>query len=65
MEKIMEFLNNHIVQTVLMSLWMLLEYWLGKTDIIKSGSSLEIVLSGIKKLLELLGIKKKPDTFLK
>lgn len=33
------------------------EYWLGKTDAVKSGSVAEIVLSGIAKALSALGVK--------
>jgi len=65
MEKILEFLNNHLVQAILMSLWILLEYWLGKTTLIKPGSTLEIVLSSAKKLLEMLGIVKPKANLLK
>lgn len=43
------------------SLFMLLEYWLGKTTLIKPGSTLEVILSGVKKVLEIIGFKKPVD----
>jgi len=54
LEKIMELLNNHLVQAIGIFLLMALEYWLGKTEIVKAGSTLEAILLGIKKLLSLV-----------
>ena len=39
-------------------LLLLLEYFLGKTDLVKAGSTLELIINVIKKLLEALGVKK-------
>ena len=41
---------------VAIAAWVLLEYWLGKTDKTKSGSALEIVYN----LLKAIFLKKKP-----
>ncbi len=65
MDKILEFFQNGYVLGALISLDWLLEYWLGRTDLIKSGSKLEIVLSGVKKILEFVGLKKPPATLIK
>lgn len=54
LEKIMELLSNHVVQAVGVFLLMGLEYWLGKTEIVKAGSTLEAILLGAKKLLSLV-----------
>jgi hypothetical protein len=56
--KVIEFLQSHIIESILASVYLLIEFWLGKTDLVKSGSTLELVLSWIKKILELLKIKK-------
>lgn len=61
MEQFLEFLQSHWVQSIGVSLWMLLEFWLGKTEVIKPGSTLEVVLSGAKRVLELFGLKKKQE----
>lgn len=53
-EKIMELINNGHVQSVGFFLLMALEYWLGKTETVKPGSTLEAVLIGAKKLLNLV-----------
>lgn len=61
MNAIMEFFKSDLAQAILMSLWLLIEYWMGKTSLIKAGSTLELVLNSVKKLLEMLGIKKPTD----
>jgi len=53
-EKLMEFLSNHNVQAIGFFLLMALEYWLGKTEVVKPGSTLEAILLGAKKLLDLV-----------
>lgn len=62
MNKIMSFLQSHAVEIILSALWVNLEYFLGRTDLVKAGSTLELVLNAGKtavgKLLEF--IKKKP-----
>lgn len=59
MDKIGEFFQNNLVEAILISVWMLLEYWLGRTDVVRSGSTLETILNVFKKILELFGFKKK------
>jgi hypothetical protein len=58
MENILEWLKKEWVVAVAGALYVLIEYWLGKTTLVKPGSALEVVLSGIKKVLELLGLIK-------
>lgn len=58
-EKFIELLNNHVVQAVAVFLLMSLEYWLGKTEVVKPGSTLEAILMGVKKILDLV-FKPKP-----
>jgi uncharacterized membrane protein len=58
MENILEWLKKEWVVAVAGALYVLIEYWLGKTTLVKPGSELEVVLSGIKKVLELLGLIK-------
>lgn len=65
MEAVLEFLKSEWVIAVALFLNEAIEYWLGKTSLIKSGSKVELILSGIKKLLELFGIGKKDPKILK
>jgi uncharacterized membrane protein len=65
MEAVLEFLKQEWVMAVIGALYVLLEYWLGKTTLVKPGSTLEAILSGIKKLLELFGLGKKDPKILK
>jgi len=58
-EKFIELLNDQVVQAVAVFLLMSLEYWLGKTELVKPGSTLEAILMGIKKILDLV-FKPKP-----
>ena len=61
MEVILEFLKQEWVMAVATAVLLLVEYWLGKTNLVKPGSTLEVVLTLLKKLLELFGIKKPED----
>lgn len=56
--KILDFVHGHMAQTILGFVYMLVEYFLGKTEIVQAGSVLEMVLNSIKWVLEKLGIKK-------
>lgn len=56
--KVMAFIQGNMVQTIGMFLFMCIEFWLGKTELVKSGSTLELILNTVKKVLELLKIKK-------
>jgi len=54
----MEFLNKAIsfLKSGQVDMWMVfiilvVEFWLGKTEVVKPGSTLEVVLSSIKKVL--------------
>lgn len=55
---ILEFFQSNLVVVIGGALYLLIEYFLGVTDLVKSGSTLELVLNGIKKALEFLKIKK-------
>jgi hypothetical protein len=56
--KVMEFVQGNVIQVIGGFLYLAVEFWLGKTDLVKSGSTLELVLNWIKKILEFLKIKK-------
>lgn len=56
-----EFLKSDLFIGIVAALWAVIEYVLGKTDLVKSGSVLELVLRGLIKLFEALGLKKKPS----
>ena len=45
-------------QMVLAALFAILEYWLGTTDLIKAGSTLELIWNAVKGLLKFLPLKK-------
>lgn len=59
-DKIFAFLKQDIVMAVIVSLYMLIELWLGKTEIVKPGSVLEAVLLFIKKVLGFIKGKVDP-----
>lgn len=61
LDQIINFFHSYWAEAIAGSVLLLVEYWLGKTDKVKPGSTLEVVLSGVKKVLELLGFKAKPD----
>lgn len=56
MPAIIAFFTSH--PAIFGSIYVLVEYFLGKTDLVKSGSVLELVLSGIAKVFEAFGLKK-------
>ena len=56
--KIIAVFNAEWIQAVLVFLLLVVEFWLGKTTLVKPGSTLEAIFLGIKKFLELLKIKK-------
>lgn len=56
--KIIELLKSDLVQAIGLFLLMVTEFWLGRTSLVKAGSTLEAIFSGVKKVLEVLGIKK-------
>ena len=60
MDKINEIIHSQAMLYVLGGLWVVLEFILGKTSLVKAGSTLELVLNGLKKLLQLAGIGKDP-----
>ena len=55
---IKEFIGNISYEQIIVTLLLAVEYWLGKTDMVKPGSTLEAILNGLKYLLEML----KPKT---
>lgn len=38
-------------QSLLLILWSAVEYWLGKTSLVSAGSTLELILNGIRALI--------------
>jgi hypothetical protein len=48
----LEFLKSEQVAMWMVFVLMVVEFWLGKTEIIKPGSTVEVVLVGIKKVLD-------------
>lgn len=55
---VLEFFQSNLIQVIGGALFLLVEYFLGVTGLVKSGSTLELVLNWIKKILEFLKIKK-------
>ncbi len=49
--KAMEFLKSAQVDMWMVFILMVVEFWLGKTEVVKPGSTLEVILSGIKKVI--------------
>ena len=52
--KILEFLKSAHIDVWVVFILMAVEYWLGKTEVVKPGSSIEVVLSAIKKVAEFI-----------
>lgn len=59
--KALEFLKSSQVDMWAVFILLVVEFWLGKTEVVKPGSTIEVVLSGIKKVLSfvkgLIGVK--------
>jgi hypothetical protein len=56
--KIIALFSNGWVQVIAAFIYMSVEFWLGRTDVVKPGSVLAVILAGIVKVLEFLKIKK-------
>jgi hypothetical protein len=52
--KVLEFLKGDLIAVWMVFVLMVVEFWLGKTEMVKPGSTLELILSGIKKVLDFL-----------
>ena len=52
MAKVMAFFQSAHVDAYIVFILMAIEYWLGKTEMVKPGSSLEAILMGIKKVID-------------
>jgi hypothetical protein len=52
--KIVEFFKSAHVEMWVVFLLVTVEYWLGKTEIVKPGSTLEMILATVKKVAEFL-----------
>jgi hypothetical protein len=50
--KVIEFLKSGTVSSLVVFLLMCVEFWLGKTDVVKAGSTIELILNSIKKVLD-------------
>ena len=55
---VIEFFKSHQVEAVVAFIALSIEYWLGKTDMVKPGSMLEVVLMSIKKAIDFIRGKK-------
>jgi hypothetical protein len=53
------FLKSEMFLYIAGALYVIVEFILGKTTLVKPGSVLELVLSGIVKILQALGVVKK------
>lgn len=60
-QSIMAFFQSNLVASIAGFLFLAIEYWLGKTDLVKPGSTVEVILSSLAKVLEFLKLKPKPD----
>lgn len=49
--KVLAFLKSGHVDAIVVFVLLAVEYWLGKTEMVKPGSTVEVVLNGIKKVL--------------
>jgi len=56
--KIVAFLQGHMMEAIIAFLYMTVEFWLGKTELVKPGSALEVIFSALKKVLEFLKLIK-------
>ena len=52
--KIVEFFKSAHVEMWVVFMLVVVEYWLGKTDVVKPGSTLEMILATVKKVAEFL-----------
>ncbi len=59
--KLMGWFQSDYVTIIGGFLYLTVEYWLGKTEMVKAGSTAEVILSGLKKVLEFLKIKKPSE----
>jgi hypothetical protein len=51
MEGLLEFFKTDAAKLIATLLYLVVEFWLGKTDKVKAGSVLEIVLNAVKGFL--------------
>jgi uncharacterized membrane protein len=52
---VIAFLSSHLFESIALFLLMVVEFWLGRSNLVKPGSTLEAILLSIKKVLELIG----------
>lgn len=57
-DSFMDFVKNNYIAVVGFLAWMIFEHWLGKTDKVKPGSTLEAILNFLKAIVNLT-LKKK------
>jgi len=55
---VMAFFQSNLVISIIGFLFLAIEYWLGKTELVKPGSTVEVVLRSIQSVLEFLRLKK-------
>jgi hypothetical protein len=54
LNKAMEFLKSANVDMWMVFILLVVEFWLGKTEVVKPGSTLEVILAGMKKVIGFL-----------
>jgi len=57
-QSILAFFQSNLVMSIAGFLFLAIEYWLGKTELVKPGSTVEAVLRGVASVLEFLKLKK-------
>ena len=53
-----DFLKNNYPTIVAFLMWLIFEYWLGRTNKVKAGSTLEAILNFIKMIISKFVLKK-------
>ena len=41
-------------QTAVLAIWAVIEYWLGKTQAVQAGSTIEIAINSVKKIINMV-----------
>lgn len=63
-QKLIAFFQSAHMDAWVVFLLMITEYWLGKTDMVKPASTIEVILLGAKKILDfvkgIMGLNKAP-----
>ena len=52
--KIIEFFKSAQVAVWVVFIGSIVEFWLGKTEVVKAGSTIELILNAVKKVIDFL-----------